>query len=134
MRRLLPLLLATLAVAALAEEVRLGQVSSTSGASATYSGLAPGNQVALSCDGAIRYRLCDPTPLATDGGDARFPDAGLQVPCVAVTTDAYVPGDKKLFDVCVNQGHTRMAIIPDTGSATTTCQLYRVNPVTYCKQ
>lgn len=117
MRPLFLLLLTFLvAVPAHAEEVRQGQVQSVAGASAAYaSDLIPGNQYALSCDGAVRYRTC------------------LTSSCTAVATDAYVAGDKKLFDVCLPQGKKRIAIIVDTGTTTTTCQVYLVSPITVCR-
>ncbi len=112
MQRLLLLAAALVSIAAPAADFRLAALVSagTSAQSSALEGTI--QQVALYCDAAVRYRVCE------------------KATCTAVATDAYVPSGA-MFDIPVPAGYTRVAILRDAASGTATCQLYRVSPIAF---
>jgi hypothetical protein len=91
-------------------------LSSSSAAQATLK--YGGRQIALSCDGEVRYKMCNDSACANGG--------------VATTTDARLTNFDLPVDLCMPANKNYLSLIR-TGSSTVTCYVYRVDPKTICK-
>ena len=91
-----------------AADIYLETITST-GTSTSSTALAGGQQFALQCDAAARYRACE------------------RATCTATTNDMRLAANE-VMDVVLKTGWTRIAVIRESGTAN--CRLYSVNPRT----
>jgi hypothetical protein len=96
-----------------AETMTLSSASAVTSAN-KYSG----RQIAIQCDGEVRYKMCVDSS-CTAGGAADSTSARL--------TNFDLP-----VDLCVPVNKIYLSLIR-TGSSTVTCYVYRVDPKTICK-
>jgi hypothetical protein len=110
MKKLMTIGLLLAGTLALAADVFVETVSLSSG-SAVASANGYTKQMAISCDGEVRYRVC---PTST---------------CTATSDDAKLTNFDLPVDVCIDTVAAYVSLIR-TGSSTVTCKLYKPSVIT----